>query len=493
MLSIVSSRLLHLASLPLHSLFSPSFFLMHRSIRLLALLSLLLPVALPLHAQSGASERFPLPETYFPALKGLLDTAAQQSPRMIARNTENAVAEANRIAARSGQLPSAGGYLSYYPWVTETRAVAGSTNGSANPDAVLHPKKLAYSFSITQPLFHWGAVRNNSVIGELHKQITEGQSAEVYRLLVDEIRAQFLTVILNKRALARARFGQQMSDDQLALARSKREQNVISEAEMFGPTIAAEQARLLSDKTADDYENSRVYLAKLTGTPVLTNEQIPDEVPPITPASSAMQSVVAEFTGHSELDTYALEVARDQIENERLNYKIANTRLLPKFNAVAGVSQDEFSYSVNIADKYKVQSYFAGVTVSWTIFDGFATRSAKRSSLARRRQLEETYRNQTSDLVDSIKSQMRQLDFSARNLAISERMLGSANDMLAAVRENLARGVASDSDVNSAQLTYYNSQITAFGARNEYMMRVARLLSATQQDPALINVPVRRR
>lgn len=462
---------------------------MHRSIRPLALAPVFLAFVFTLHAQSVPEGTFPLPETYFPDLKVLIDSAAKQSPRMIARNTENAVAEANRIAARSGQLPSAGGYLSYYPETTETRAVGPDASGNPRADAVLHPKKLTYNFTITQPLYHWGALRNNTKIGELQKQITEGQSAEAYRSLVDEIRAQYLQIIVNKTALSRARFNQQIADENLALARSKRERNVISEAEMFGPTVQAEQARLATDRAMDGYESSLIYLGKLSGTPPLSDDQIPTEIPAITPASSALQSVTARFTDQEEPSTYALEGLRDQIATERLNYKVADTRLRPKVNLVAGLSQDEFSYSVNIADKYKVQTYFAGVSVNWSVFDGFATRSAKKSSLARRRQLEENYRNQVADTITAVKAQMRQLEFAARALAITERMLFSAQDMVTAKQEDLNRGVASDADLNAVKLSLRDWQLAAYGARNDYMLKVARLLSATQNDPALMNVP----
>ena len=78
----------------------------HRLIRLGAIVSTLCLATADLHAQSVPDGTFPLPETYFPALKGLIDTAANQSSRMMARNTENAVAEAlhyleiREIAAR---------------------------------------------------------------------------------------------------------------------------------------------------------------------------------------------------------------------------------------------------------------------------------------------------------------------------------------------------------------------------------------------------------
>jgi len=82
----------------------------------------------------------------------------------------------------------------------------------------------------------------------------------------------------------------------------------------------------------------------------------------------------------------------DQIEVEKLTYQNINTRLRPQLNLLIGTSQDQQSYTTNIANKYKVTDYFAGLSLNWTIFDGFATKGSKVSSLARRRQLEQSYR-----------------------------------------------------------------------------------------------------
>lgn len=454
---------------------------MHRPIRLLFLLPVLFGLQTILHGQSGGGA-FPLPETYFPGLQELIDAAAEQSPRMIARNTENAIAEANRIIARSSQLPSVGGYASYYPWVREVRE-------ESNNDVVYNPKKLAYNFSVSQPVYHWGALRDNTRISELQQKITEDQSAEAYRILVDEIRAQYLQIIVNKAALARATFDQRLADDALALARSKLEKNVISSGDMFGPTIGAEQARLKADRAVVAYQNSRTYLGKLCGTQPLTDEQIPSAVPAITPALSALQSVVAEFTGQPEPETYSLQVLRDQIQTERLTYKVADARLRPKLNLVAGVSQDEHSYTINLGTKYNVQTTYAGVSVNWSIFDGFATRSAKRNSLARRRQLERNYEQQSAAVIEGVRSQMQQLEFTARELEIAEKLLGSAEGFVGQRTDEMRRGIVSDTEVNAARSAFYTTQMTVYSARNQYLMLVAKLLSTTQNDPAVPNLP----
>src|SRR5690606_34671571 len=72
--------------------------LMLRIIRFPALVCLL-GFAPLMWAQSPSS--LAVPEDYFPGLKSLLETALQQSPRMIARNAEEVIAEAWRAEVRA--------------------------------------------------------------------------------------------------------------------------------------------------------------------------------------------------------------------------------------------------------------------------------------------------------------------------------------------------------------------------------------------------------
>jgi len=437
-------------------------------------------------AQSPSS--LAVPEDYFPGLKSLLETALQQSPRMIARNAEEVIAEAWRAEVRAGQLPSIGGYASYYPYTRERR-------GEAPDVTVGNNEKIAYNFSVNQAVFHWGALRNNTKIAELRQKMAEEGTADAYRLLVEQIRAQYLTLVVNKTTLARARFNQHVADEALALARSRRERGVIAEADLFTPTITAEQARLWTDRVEFDYENSRILLGKLCGLPAVPDDQIPAEIPNITPNSSEVERVVNAFTGQGEPDTYFMRNLRTGIEIEELNYKIANTRLKPKLNVQVGVSQDEqtFSFATALTSKYKIQSTYAGVSLSWNIFDSFATRNAKKASLTRRRELERAYKEQVGDLLLSVQNQKRQLEFSARALAIAEKLLSSSETGVRVAEEDLSRGVGSQASVDAARLHLYTRQIEAYQARNDYLLKLSGLLSTTLNDPALNLLPAKYR
>lgn len=454
---------------------------MPRLTRLLASGTAFVCLALPFaRSQSNQSSPLPLPETYFPALKSILSTAVSQSPRMVARNAENASAEGNRIVQRAGQLPSLTAWVQYYPWDWQDRRDLVNTTTAT---------KLNYNLTFSQPIYHWGSLQNNTRIGELQLRMTQGQTADGYRILVQEIRSQYLSLIIKKAALARAHLSRQMAEDNFAVSQTKLEKKVISPADMFMPTLSRDQSLLVEDRVAEDYANAKSVFAKLCGMPVLSDDQIPDEIPDVSDPAPALEPILTAYTSQKDPDSFSLRYLGDQIAVEKLTYENINARLRPNLNFVAGTSLDQQSYTTNIAQKYAVTDYFLGVQVNWSIFDGMATSGAKASSLARRRQLEQSYKSMSADLADAARSQYKQIGFSRRAMELSNRLLVGSTGALREKKADAARGLASETDVNTFQLQLQDTQINAYVSRSDYLMKSGDFLSTTLQDPALANLP----
>ncbi len=458
---------------------TPNSLLVNRRLQswLIASISLICIIpAVQSQPRAENSALLPLPEIFFPNLKTLLDTAAAQSPRMITRNADDAAAEANRIVARSGQLPSLGGGLSYYPWQRDVRV---------DVPTPLTSNRLTYNFGMTQPLYHWGALKNNTRIGELQLKITQGQTAEAYRMLVQEIRAHFLQLVIRKTALVRACFSQDLAEQQLKLAEEKLKLKVISESDIFGVRMNLTQANLSVDRAQEDYDSARRTLAKLSGSPVLSDDQVPDAIPPVAVSLNTLETQMAGINGANPPDTNNLRALEQQIQIEQLNYKNASVRLNPKFNFVVGLSQDQQSYTSNIGAKYGVKSYYYGTSVSWSIFDGLATRGLKSGSLARRRQLEQSYRTMSADLIEQAQSQLKQLGFAARGMAISDQYLFLGENGVRVRKDDMGRGLASQADVEAAQMALFDARINAYNARLDFLLRTTEYLSTLAKDPAV--------
>ncbi|HVU24530.1 MAG TPA: TolC family protein [Opitutus sp.] len=453
---------------------------MPRRLRILALAGFAAAV-LTARGEAPAGAGLPLPENYFPALKTMLATAARRSPRMVTRDLNEALAEGNRIIARAGLLPSAGGNFRYLPWDRDYRV--------ADPRSPYTSEKIAYAVNLTQPLYHWGALESTARIAELQSKITRGETTETYRQLANEIRRQFLQLIVKKADLARTRTGQKRAEEQLQLAQENLDRHAISDADMFTPQMAADQARLATDRAVDDYDSSRLLLGKFVGTGPVGDDQVPDAIPEIPATPERLKPYLDDYANTAEPGAYLLRTVKDQIEVEKLNYRVASARLRPSVDLVLGSTQDEQSYTANIGAKYGVTSYFAGIGVSWSLFDGRATKGIKINTLARRRELERRYQQISGDLLDDARAKYRQLEFAARSLDLEERQLVRRDQDLDRVKDRLARGLASEADVRNAEFARGGDQVDVYRARSDYLTRAADFLGSVLQDPVSANLP----
>lgn len=453
---------------------------MHRCLRRLVF-SFLLCFSALLRSQSLPTHALPVPETYLPGLKTLLEEAVRQSPRMIARNMDEALTANQRAMTDAQRLPQVSGALTYFPLNHEERR--------GDPLSPYTSQKSAYSLNLSQPLYHWGALINTSRIAELQERVVKGQTVEAYRLLVSEIRSGYLQLIVKKAGLARTRESVKLTEAQLVLAQERFAKGQISEADLFGPTLGMDQARLSLERIIDDYESSKKNYAKLYGGEPLTDEQIPDEIPDISISLEACEELLADFAQERETRSYGLRIMQDQLAMEKLNYEIAQARLKPKVNLIVGTSQDEQSYTRNIGDKYGVTAYYAGVRVEWSIFDGFATRAIKRNALIRRRMAERNFAESSSAVLENARAKLRQLRFSVRGLELHQRQVRVNDENFRRTQADAARGQISAADLRSAEFNRAGALIDTYNVRGECLMRATDFISTLLADPALANLP----
>jgi outer membrane protein TolC len=443
-----------------------------RSLGRLLLVPLLL---LPLIGRTQEAPGVVLAEDLFPELKGLIEKAVEQSPRVLQKNLELAVADGNYHMARSAQLPSAGGSFSFNKAKDKRADISGS----------LDTDKIYYNFSISQPLYHWGVLRNNTRLAELQRQNAEGSSREAFRGLVNELRGQYLHLIVKRNVVSRARFALDRAKENYRLAEDKLAKKVISPSEMFFPRVGVEEAELTFERAEDEYAYGKKLVGRLAGQPPLTEEQVPTYIPAVTVDLNSLSALLDRFRGTAETDSPSLQSLRRQIESEKLAYEIASKRLYPKFNLAVGTNQDEQSYTTNIANKYKVQSIYAGVSVNWTMFDGFATRHAKKNSLARLRVAEMAYETGSVQAIESAEAALRLVRFSGKANAISDQYLGSAEGGYAFRLKQAERGDVSEADVQASKANLIEYQIRTYESRAELLGRVADFLGSVAQDPAV--------
>ena len=447
-------------------------------LKILLALSLLIPGLRAAEVDANVRELV-LPEEVYPQLNTILATAVRQSPRMLNRALDLEIAEATRIQARSNLLPSIGGYANYI----ESRDTRADLVGR------LDVTKIAYNFSISQPLFHWGERYNYARIGQIQESIAKGQYRDGYRVLAQTLRGDYLRLIIHKVLMKRAAFYLEHTQNQLTHEEERLAKKVISEYQISTFRLAAEQAQISSERAQFDFEMAKVSFARLSGSPLLTDAAIPDSIPVVAYSPGAIGRLLADYLGRKEMPTMEAVTMRKLIESEKLSYASVKTRLRPKFSLMFGVSQDEQSYTINVAQKFRVNSQYGGVTASWAIFDSFASQAAVRSALARRRQMDNDYRDLTGRLLQTAQIQVRQLDFSARTMALTDRALVAGENNLQAKQEEFKRGVMAEADVNQARVALYDAHLSALYGRSDFLTKTGDFLATIAQDPVIAQLP----
>ena len=427
-----------------------------------------------------------LPEQVMPALEPLLATAAQQSPRMVNQAIELEIAENNRIAARSAILPNFSANISYLK-SDDKQDFLYKTNSSAV--ASYQVTKTPYGVTLSQPVFHWGERRNQVRIGEIQYAMAQGQYREAYRLLAQEVRASYLRLILSKFSVERARFYAKVVTTQVTEAEARWKAKAVSDAELAALRLTSERASLSAEQAEVDFENSKAYLARISGSPVLKDTEIPDRIGPVSHNDSVLNAKLAFFLAQSELPTAEALNLRNQIQVEKLNVANAKTRLRPKVNAVLGYSQDQQSNLYGTIDSYKTTSTYAGVSLYWTIFDGFASKAAVKNSLARQRQLENDYRQMREKSGSAAQNALKQLYFISRTMAINDRLESESRVALEATQADRVRGTKSEADINQGKLNVLAAEYVAMNVRMDYLLRLGDFLGMLNQDPVVSHLP----
>lgn len=422
----------------------------------------------------GRSEGRPqLPDDVFPALQNILHEAMTQSPTMVARNMELLVADGDLTQAKSGLYPTIGGFYQF----SQTRDQREDITGSLKTD------KTYYSLTLTQPLFHWGERTNNAKIGEIRREIADENYKEAYQLLANQIRSSYLSLIMGKIGVDNAKYSLKRSEEALSSAEDRLQKKVISEGEIFQTRIAVEQARLAEETAVWNYGVSKQNFSRLTGQVALSDSQIPSEIPMLSESKGKVDALLARFLSQEDPENLKARIARKEITISDLSYENQRTRLRPKLNFVAGISQDEQSYTENLANKYGLESQYVGLQVSWNIFDGYASRGAVASALARKRLAEHNYRQLTASLAQDARKAAKAVELAQRQLAISERLLNNAENFLTYTKQDFQRGQSSEAQVAAAQAGYNNTLSSTNSSRYIYLMRVSEFVSLIAEDP----------
>jgi outer membrane protein TolC len=422
-----------------------------------------------------------MPEDYLPGLKPLLKEAVERSPSTLSASIAVATAEAGKYTNSAALWPSIS--------VTTQYGESIETESGLQPSKA---KALAYSGGITQPIFEWGAYKNQAEIGNLGAKIAERNFAEAYRTLAILIREQYFGLIGKKILVRNALFNLKLSNEALLAQQARFDAGSSSSADLGNSRMSTEQAQLDADRAAEDYDNGRQLFIRLIGIESLDEASIPIELPHPEFSAPKADAVLAGFVGDGVETTFQSQVYKMYIQESDLNYKIQKVRLLPKVNAAASYNYSrQTELGSGAINQVGIQSETYAIAANWTIFDGFATKGAKLAALEGKRSYELTKKNYVDSMIDQMGYLRKQLGFSARSMSIAEVHYNLIEAEVRRIGDDKSLGYASQASVDSGILTLYSTAYLQAYGRTDFYSRWTEFVSLAGVDPILSNLPSR--
>ena len=422
-----------------------------------------------------------MPEDYLPELKEILQTALKQSPQMISREIAIAQADAARYGTDAWHWPELSGYLSYD---TNQSSVSSNTSTKSKNSGIF------YSINISQSIFQWGALKNQSQISKIGVMVEQKNYDEAFRLLAANLRAQYLALVVKKAALSSIRFRQKISENALAVEEDKFKNGSISAGDMISPRLSVEESKLGVARAEEDLANSKRLFAHLAGYSELSDDKIAPGLPKADFSADKAQALLSYVRADNAESTFQAQIYAMNREQADLNYRIAKVRLLPKIYWGASVGQrNDSSVSGNVVNQASVLSQSAGINAQWKIFDAFATTGAKKSALESRRYFERLRQTQIQTVLDQAQNLERMLLITSKNTDLTETRLQLAEAGMKRVEDEVTRGNLKGSALDAATEVFYASAINAAAARAEYFSRWSDFVSLVGADPILNQIP----
>jgi outer membrane protein TolC len=387
--------------------------------------------------------------------------------------------EQQALAAGYRKYPQVSAGLTYYGQL-EQRDSIGASAAEWDPG-----QRLLYSIGASYALFHWGAVTAAAEIGKISGAIAENNYGEAYRLLVLQVRSDYLNLIIGKASLRAAEFGLQMQKDALALVKEQADAGEVSSSAYSSAQFAFDEAQLGFERTQLAFDATVERFRRLIGSETFEAAAIPDEFPVVsqsTPEQIApLRDAFLADEGWKEQTLY--ENQESAIEQQRLQERIWRVNQRPTLNLTTGLSQDELSREVDITERSSISYLYIGASINWNIFDGFYTRRQLLSTRTTLLQLQQTLEQYGEDLKQASLNAFKEVELSGRSLYFAQYRYESAQGNVSYYRENFDLGLASELDVKNAEASELGARPTIYSARAAYLNAIASFLSSVNADP----------
>jgi outer membrane protein TolC len=434
--------------------------------------SLLLSVAL-CHADGGSAGGLPLPEDVLPQLRGYLEKAQTQSPRMLERKLDVLRAKADKYVAFSRSWVSISGSAQYNARI-EKRYPATSYGFN---------DQFGYSVGASQPVWHWGVLEAARDIARINEDLAARRYAEAYRGLALEIRLNYQGLVLQRIALRNAQYQVELAQQNLERQKVRVAAKQIPAGYMAGDEMRLRETKLSASRAQSEMDYALATFRSLVGIDTLRVEDIPQTIGKVD--TTATKSPVADAV---PVKPEALVIAEKEVERAKLGVIGPKYNRYPKLNITAAVYRDEYTVEVingnqSTTSRNRIDALNIGPQITWNIFDGFSTKGQKMAAYVDLKRAESQLATLRETLARDGNHDRGKIDFAWESYKIAQTRREWAEGGVTATKDQVKLGELPASKLDEAETSFNDSLYAEQAALAGYLNTCAAYLSSQGLDP----------
>ena len=412
-------------------------------------------------------------------LQQCIDLALDQNSDILVAKKHLEEAAGAIVVARAGYLPSLTSYANF-EWLEASYATLD--NSMSNRSDVWN-----VNIRLTETIYAGGAVRAGMDIARLQKHSRTLDYESAVDQVIMDVRIAFYDVLRNQSDVAVHEqavnfLAEQVKNEQGRLDVGTGQKLNVLRAEV---NRALEQSALVDARNR--LRNSSLQLSQLLSIPYSTDQ---DHVPFDIDGTLAYEKTTLELDDcltRALAQRPELTARENDIQVQKKQLIVDRSGVLPHVALFAGydvVSEPDRTQS---ADHY--DGYLGGLSVSWNVFDGFATKGRMNATRARVEGAEISYDAVHRSIEADVLRAYRDLQRSDENIQTQTANVQLATDSLKLATANFGLGLTSQLELLQSQLDLTRAQVAELSARFEYNAALARLERAMGSQFHITDTP----
>jgi outer membrane protein len=404
------------------------------------------------------------------AIDGAVDVAKKQ-------NLEIAIARKQIHAAGGGLIEARSGYL---PSVVSTGFYDKREH---QDDTRLRDEDYSASLRIQQNLYTGGAVPSQVAIARLNIEKQDYLFQEVVSRVAMDVRVAFYELLLNRAKIRVHEDSVRVLEEELKTQQERLKAGTVGtlNVERAQVALANERPEVINAQT--QLKNSYLRLAELMGINVTALDPSFEAVGQLEyhPRRVGLNECLAR----ADSNRAEIKARQKDIEIEDKQYTLDQSELRPHvglFSAyeVYNERDPEVGREFN-------HGYLVGISGTWHVFDGFATKGRLQATRARRDAAVDALEAARRRIASEVRSVFFDLEQADRVLEAETKNAQTASDSLQIAKANLAAGLGTQLDILQAASDVTRTQTTRLSAIYLHNSALARLARACAWPPEAID------